>query len=114
MKDCLFCKIARGEIPADIVYENEDILAFRDISPQAAKHVLIITKQHFEGLNDLDKATDTLLANLLRAAKTAAQAEGIEKSGYRLVSNCGTDAQQSVSHLHFHVIGGQELSERMA
>ena len=113
MKDCLFCKIAGGEIPVAVVYEDESILAFRDISPQAARHVLIIPRQHINGLNSLDQVSDALLANLLRAAKAVALAEGIEHSGYRLVSNCGKDAKQSVSHLHFHVLGGQELSERI-
>jgi len=113
MKDCLFCRIARGEIPCDKVFENEYLLAFRDISPQADKHVLIIPRLHMASLNDLSEAPDALLAGLLRAAQAVAHAEGIQDSGYRLVSNCGPDARQSVSHLHFHVLGGRQLSERM-
>lgn len=113
MTDCLFCRIAAGEIPCETLYENELVLAFRDISPQAKNHVLIIPKAHFEGLNDLDQAGDALLAALLRAAREVASVCGMMGSGYRLVSNCGQDARQSVPHLHFHVLGGQRLSERM-
>ena len=113
MEDCLFCKIAGGEIPVAVVYEEESILAFRDINPQAARHVLIIPRQHISGLNSLGQVSDALLASLLRAAKAVAQAEGIEHSGYRLICNCGKDAKQSVSHLHLHVLGGQELSEKI-
>ena len=113
MSDCLFCKIARGEIPSDKVYEDDDILVFRDIHPQAACHMLIIPKAHVSGLNGLEFAGDALLASLLRAAGTAAKKAGIDESGYRLVSNCGKDACQSVQHLHFHVLGGEQLSERM-
>ena len=113
MTDCLFCSIARGEIPCDKVFEDEHLLAFRDIHPQAQVHILIIPKEHITGLNGLDSAQDTLLASLMRAAKTIAEAEGIRASGYRLVSNCGPDACQSVPHLHFHILGGQQLSARM-
>lgn len=114
MTDCLFCKIARGEIPCDKVYEDEQLLAFRDIHPQAAVHVLMVPRQHISGLNGLDAAEDTLLAGLLRAVKAVAEKEGILSSGYRLVSNCGADACQSVPHLHFHILGGQQLSNRMS
>ncbi len=113
MNDCLFCAIARGEIPSDKVYEDDDILAFRDIHPQAACHVLIIPKDHFPNLNGLEGASDALLASLLRASGTVAKAAGIDGSGYRLVSNCGRDACQSVQHLHFHLLGGEQLSEKM-
>ena len=113
MKDCLFCRIAGGAIPAETIYENEQVLAFRDISPQAKAHALIIPKQHLDSLNDLGKAEDSLLAGLLRAAQDVAKVLGIDHSGYRLVSNCGANARQSVHHLHFHVLGGETLSERM-
>lgn len=113
MNDCLFCRIARGEIPAATVYESDLVLAFMDINPQARQHALIIPKQHFDGLNDLKKAGDEVLAELLKAAHLVARELGIAESGYRLVSNCGKDGRQSVPHLHFHVLGGQELSERM-
>ncbi len=113
MADCIFCKIANGEIPCGKVFEDNDVLAFRDIHPQAKNHVLIIPKAHREGLNDLEGASDALLAGLLRAAAKAAEMEGIGMSGYRLVSNCGPHACQSVAHLHFHVLGGEQLSAKM-
>lgn len=113
MNDCLFCKIARGEIPSDKVFEDDSILAFRDIHPQAARHVLIIPKIHLSGLNGLENAGDALLACLLRAARSVAKEAGIDESGYRLVANCGKDACQSVQHLHFHLLGGEQLSEKM-
>lgn len=113
MNDCLFCRIISGDIPAETIYENEQVLAFRDISPQAKAHALIIPKQHLDSLIDLGQAEDSLLAGLLRAAQEVAKVLGIDQSGYRLVSNCGADARQSVHHLHFHVLGGETLSERM-
>ena len=113
MSDCLFCRIASGEIPATTVYESSQVLAFMDINPQAKQHALIIPKQHFDGLNDLKNASDEVLAELLKAAHIVAGKLGVAQTGYRLVSNCGKDARQSVPHLHFHVLGGQELSERM-
>ncbi len=113
MNECLFCGIAAGEIPCETVYEDARVLAFRDIMPQTKNHVLIIPKQHLDSLNDLAGADDALLAHLLRAAEKVARAESIADSGYRLVSNCGNDACQSVHHLHFHVLGGQQLSPRM-
>lgn len=113
MGDCLFCRIVNGEIPCETVYENEHVLAFRDINPQADRHVLLLPKQHLDSLNDLGQAEDSLLAALLRAAREVAEKEGIAQTGYRLVSNCGPDARQSVRHLHFHVLGGRQLSEKM-
>lgn len=113
MSDCLFCRIASGDIPAETIYENEQVLAFRDINPQAKAHALIIPKKHLDSLNDLNQTEDGLLAGLLRAAQDVAKALGIDQSGYRLVSNCGADARQSVHHLHFHVLGGETLSDRM-
>lgn len=113
MSDCLFCRIIKGDIPCETVYENERVLAFRDINPQTASHVLLLPKQHLDSLNDLQQAEDSLLAALLHAASAVAEKEGIAQSGYRLVSNCGPDARQSVQHLHFHILGGSQLSDRM-
>jgi len=113
MENCLFCMIVAGKIPGDTLYEDERVLAFRDISPQAPQHVLIVPKKHLEGLNDLGKAEDALLGALLRAASQVARLTGIDGSGYRLVSNCGPHACQSVHHLHFHVLGGQQMSGQM-
>jgi histidine triad (HIT) family protein len=105
---CLFCRIARHEIPAKVVHEDEHTLAFRDIDPKAPTHVLVIPKTHVSTLND---ATDpTLVGRLLLAAKDIAAAEGIADDGYRTVINCGSGAGQTVFHLHLHLLGGRHLS----
>lgn len=114
MENCLFCKIAAGEIPSDKVYEDEQVLAFRDIAPQAPVHVLVIPKKHVSGWFDAQHEDDATLAHLMRAAAAVAKAEGIVESGFRVVSNCGKDACQSVPHLHLHVLGGKLMAEHMA
>lgn len=114
MSECLFCKMVKGEIPVNAFYEDEQVLVIHDINPQAKTHLLLMPKVHLESLNDLDKAGDGLLAALLRAASVVAKKAGISESGYRLVSNCGKDARQSVHHLHFHVLGGQTLNDQMS
>ncbi len=113
MENCLFCKIMKGEIPSDRVYENEFVYAFRDINPQAPVHVLLIPKKHMSSLSDISSADDRELSECLRAVKLIADQEGLS-GGYRVVSNCGPDACQSVSHLHFHIIGGRKMEDRMA
>ena len=114
MDDCIFCRIARGEIPSAKVYEDEHVLAFKDINPLAPVHVLVIPKQHVASLNELDALpADTQLA-LLRACREVARLTGIADSGYRIAANCGADAAQSVQHLHIHVLGGGKLSVSMA
>ena len=105
MENCLFCKICKGEIPSSRVYENEYVYAFRDINPQAPVHILVIPKKHFASLSDTDQASDAELAECLRAIPLIAAQEKLE-NGYRVVSNCGPDACQSVPHLHFHILGG--------
>ncbi|MBQ9299487.1 MAG: histidine triad nucleotide-binding protein [Clostridia bacterium] len=114
MADCIFCKIANGEIPSTKVYEDEHVLAFRDIHPLAPKHVVIIPKRHVQNLNEIDQLTEAEQLALLHACKKTAALAGIEVSGYRIASNCGPDADQSVQHLHFHVLGGGKLSVNMA
>ena len=114
MENCIFCKIASGEIPSSRVYEDEYVLAFRDINPLAPKHVVIIPKRHVGSLNELDSLTEAEQLALLRACKKVAEIEGITESGYRVASNCGPDAGQTVPHLHFHVLGGGKLSARLA
>ena len=113
MENCLFCKIMKGEIPSAKVYENEYVYAFRDINPQAPVHVLVIPKKHLSSLNDTDNADDRELAECLRAIPVIAAREKLE-NGYRVVSNCGPDACQSVQHLHFHILGGTQMSEKMS
>ena len=114
MNDCLFCKIAAGEIPSTKVYEDEQVLAFRDIAPQAPVHVLVIPKKHMSGWYDAKDEDDQTLAHLMRAAATVAKMENIVESGFRVVSNCGADAQQTVKHLHLHVLGGKAMAGEMA
>ena len=113
MENCLFCRILRGEIPSGKVYENEHVYAFRDINPQAPVHILVIPKTHYSSLNDIEAADDRSLAECLRAIPLIADREGLA-GGYRVVSNCGPDACQSVPHLHFHILGGRRMEERMA
>ncbi|MGD2215817.1 MAG: histidine triad nucleotide-binding protein [Gemmatimonadales bacterium] len=109
MADCLFCKIAAGEIPADKVKEADDWIAFRDISPQAPTHILIIPREHIATLNHVEAGKETLLGKLFLAAKQIAAEEGIAESGYRAVVNCNADAGQAVFHIHMHVLGGREM-----
>lgn len=110
MKDCLFCKILDGEIPADIVYESDTAIAFRDINPQAPTHVLIIPRQHIATLNDIADGDQALIGSLYVAAREIAAAEGIADVGYRAVMNCNEAAGQTVFHIHLHLIGGRRLS----
>ncbi len=107
--DCLFCKIAAGEIPADVVKEGDDWVAFRDISPQAPTHILIIPKQHIATLNEVGDDQAEALGRLLLAAKEIAMDEGIADDGYRTVLNCNAGAGQSVFHIHAHVLGGRAM-----
>jgi histidine triad (HIT) family protein len=109
MADCIFCKIGAHEIRAMIVFENDEILAFRDINPQAPVHVLIIPKQHHAGLNDFDATQTDLLGRLLLAAKDIAKQEKLGDRGYRVIVNSGQDGGQSVAHLHVHLLGGRQL-----
>ena len=113
MENCLFCKIMNGEIPSQKVYENEYVYAFRDINPQAPVHVLVIPRKHISSLAEVDSASDRDLAECLRAVRLIASQENLS-NGYRVVSNCGADACQSVHHLHFHILGGRKMEEKMA
>ena len=113
MANCLFCRIIAGEIPCNKVYEDETILAFRDIAPQAPTHILVIPKAHLSGANDVNGENSAVVAHIFEVIPQIAQAEGLV-NGYRIVSNCGPDAGQTVHHLHFHILGGQQLSLQMA
>lgn len=108
MTDCLFCKMANGEIKPDLVFENAEILAFRDIHPQAPLHVLVIPKQHIVNLNDLDDAG--LGGRLLQAAANIAKELGFAETGYRTVINCNADGGQTVHHLHLHLLAGRQMT----
>ena len=110
MEDCLFCKIVDGTIPSSKVYEDDDVLAFKDINPQAPVHVLIIPKRHISGADKLTRNDDKLLGKLVEVANRLAKELGVSETGYRLISNIGDDAGQSVHHLHIHLIGGKTLN----
>jgi histidine triad (HIT) family protein len=111
--DCIFCKIAAGSIPADIVYKDDDLIAFRDIHPQAPVHDVIITKRHIPSVNDLTQADRALASKMLLVAKQIAEKEGIAVKGYRLAINCGPDGTQEIPHIHLHIIGGRLLSGQL-
>ena len=111
--DCIFCKIAGGEIPSKKVYEDEDMLAFYDINPMANVHVLVIPKTHIENIDGINAENAAVVAKIFAKIGEIAKKAGIT-NGYRVISNCGADAKQSVMHLHFHILGGQELPEKMA
>ena len=113
MNDCLFCKIVAGVIPSTKVYEDETVLAFRDIAPMAPTHILVIPKTHIDSCNGITAENSAVVAHIFEVIPAIAKAEGLE-SGYRVVSNCGDDGCQSVHHLHFHILGGKKLSEQMA
>ena len=112
-ESCLFCDIVAGKIPSEIVYQDEDFLAFRDINPQTPKHVIIIPKVHIASLAELSEKQQKLLGHLIIIARRLAEKEGIAKSGFRLVVNCGPDGGQLVPHLHFHLLGGKKLSDQL-
>jgi histidine triad (HIT) family protein len=107
---CLFCKIVNGEIPAKLIYQDSDIVAFDDINPQAPQHKLIIPRKHISTLNDLTPVDNELFGRLAQAAKSLAKETGIAEEGYRLVMNCNAGAGQSVFHIHFHLLGGRHLT----
>jgi histidine triad (HIT) family protein len=109
MTDCLFCRMARGEIQPDVVLETDEVLAFRDINPQAPTHVLVVPKKHIATINDLTAADAELVGRLYLAAAEVARAEGIAERGYRTVMNCNAEAGQTVFHLHLHVLGGRPM-----
>jgi len=106
---CLFCRIARRELPARILFETGRVLAFEDIRPKAPVHVLVIPKLHFASLNDAPDGSEDLLGELLAAARRAAREKGVAETGYRVVLNTGPDSGQEVPHIHFHVLGGRPL-----
>ncbi len=110
MTDCIFCKIAAGEIPADIVYQNDDVVVFKDLSPQAPVHLLAIPRVHISTINDLKESDASTMGRLFLAAKEAASDAGLTDAGYRTVMNCGEAAGQSVFHVHLHILGGRTLT----
>ncbi|MDD5312447.1 MAG: histidine triad nucleotide-binding protein [Dehalococcoidia bacterium] len=111
--DCIFCKIASGSIPADIVYSDKDLIAFRDIHPQAPVHDVIIPRKHIESVNDLSTSTKELAGKMLLVAKLVARKEGVAEKGYRLSINNGPDGTQVVPHIHLHLLGGRKLTDEL-
>ena len=107
--DCLFCKIAAGEIPSTKVYEDDLVYAFRDIDPQAPSHILIIPKQHISSVNEIDDSNCAVVGHIFKVAAEIAKEEGIAADGYRIVTNVGENGGQTVGHLHYHMLGGRSL-----
>ena len=114
MADCIFCKIAAGEIPSSKVYEDERVYAFKDINPQAPVHILVTPKEHMATVLECAEREDDLLGHLMKVASRIAKEQGLAENGFRLVTNCGKHGAQSVNHLHIHILGGRQLGEQMA
>ena len=111
--DCVFCKIVAGEIPSELLHQDEEVVAFHDINPQAPKHLVIIPKRHIPSLTDLSEAESPLIGHMVSIANQLAKREGIAETGYRLVINCGQEGGQAVPHLHMHLLGGRRLSDTL-
>ena len=115
MSDCIFCKIASGEIPSACLYDADGVYAFRDINPQAPVHFLVIPREHIaSGVKDVTAENSAMVGRCFEVIARLARQEGLEEGGYRVISNCGENAGQTVPHLHFHVLGGEKMSDRMA
>lgn len=113
MEDCVFCKIIKGEIPSEKVYEDEEILAFKDIEPAAPIHILVIPKKHIATLLDVSKEDSYLIAKCYEVINKIAKDLGIEKDGFRVIVNCGKDSGQEVMHIHFHMLAGRKLGAKI-
>jgi len=113
MEDCLFCKIIKGEIPSTKVYEDEDILAFEDINPAAPIHTLVIPKKHITSLAHMEKEDEEIIGKIYSVINKIAEEKGVKEKGYRVIVNCGKDGGQEVMHLHFHLLAGRELGEKI-
>ena len=111
--DCIFCQIAAGRVPADILYQDEQVIAFRDINPQAPAHLLIIPKRHIPSLAHLSEGDLSLIGHMASVANRLTRSEGVSEKGYRLVINCGEWGGQLVPHLHMHLIGGRKLADKL-
>ena len=113
MEDCLFCKIVKGEIPLKKVYEDEEVYAFSDINPQAPIHILVIPKKHICSIAELNEENKDIVGKIFMAINKIAKENGFLNSGFRVISNCGENAGQTVKHLHFHILAGKELGEKI-
>lgn len=113
MENCLFCKIIKGEIPSDKVYEDEEILAFRDINPAAPIHILVIPKKHIASLAHMEKEDEIIVGKIYGVINKIAEEQGFKENGYRVIVNCGKDAGQEVMHLHFHLLAGAKFGDKI-
>lgn len=113
MEDCLFCKIVKGEIPSSKVYEDKEILAFKDINPAAPIHILVIPKKHIASLADMEKEDEKVVGRIYGVINQIAEEQGVKQNGYRVIVNCGKDAGQEVMHLHFHLLAGTKFGEKI-
>ena len=111
--DCIFCQIVAGKVPSEILYQDEEVIAFRDINPEAPVHLLIIPRKHIPSLIHLSEAETPLIGHMVSIANQLAKREGISEGGYRLVLNCGEQGGQLVPHLHMHLLGGRRLSDKL-
>ncbi len=114
MENCLFCKIVKGEVPSEKVYEDDKVLAFKDINPATPIHVLVIPKKHYENVLDVKEEDKEIIADIFQAINKIAEKLGVEKDGFRIISNCGKDAGQEVMHLHMHILAGKSLGAKIA
>lgn len=113
MEDCIFCKIIKGEIPSTKVYEDDNVLAFKDINPAAPIHILVVPKQHIENVLEINEENKKILEDVFLAINKIAKKLGIDKDGFRVITNCGKDSGQEVMHLHFHILAGAKLGEKI-
>ncbi len=113
MDDCIFCKIINGKIPSNKVYEDDDVLAFKDINPQMPVHIIVIPKKHIKSIADLTIEDEALIGKIFTAINKIAKDLNISEDGFRVISNCGENAGQTVQHLHFHILGGEKMSEKI-
>ena len=113
MEDCIFCKIIKKEIPATILYEDDEIIAFKDINPAAPIHTLVIPKKHIPSLVELEKEDELLVGRIYTVINKLAENQGVKESGYRVIVNCGKDAGQEVMHLHFHILAGAKFGDKI-
>ena len=113
MEDCIFCKIIKKEIPSTIVYEDDSVIAFNDVNPAAPIHILVVPKKHIATLLDIEKEDNELIAHIYEVINQIAREKGFAENGYRVITNCGRDSGQEVMHIHFHVLGGKKLGDKI-
>ncbi len=113
MEDCIFCKIIKKEIPSEIMYEDENVIAFKDINPEAPIHILVVPKKHIPSLAQIKKEDEIIIGKIYNVINKIAQQQGVKEKGYRVIVNCGEDGGQTVGHLHFHLVAGKKLREKI-